>query len=82
MAEVIGTCGHKLRGIDDNRLIIKDHFNDYDEWTIKRCISYVCVCDQCAKKYEKWKIVLHNQTEIDNWLNDSQKHILPHKQKA
>lgn len=75
MGEVIGTCGHKLRGIADNELTIKEYFNDYAEWTIKRCIAYVCVCDKCAKKYEKWKIVLHNQAEIDEWLNDSQKDL-------
>jgi len=75
MAEVIGTCGHKLRGVDDNMLTIKDHFNDYDKWMIERCIAYVCVCDKCAKKYEKMGIVLHNQTAIDSWLNDSPKHL-------
>ena len=70
---VIGTCGHELRGVDDNMLTIKDHFNDYDEWKIKRCIAYVCVCDWCAKRYEKDGIVLHNAQEEKEWLNgDSQ----------
>ena len=70
---VTGTCGHELRGVDDNMLTIKDHFNDYDEWKIKRCIAYVCVCDWCAKRYEKDGIVLHNEQEEKKWLNgDSQ----------
>jgi len=70
---VTGTCGHELRGVDDNMLTIKDHFNDYDEWKIKRCIAYVCVCDWCAKRYEKDGIVLHNEQEEKEWLNcDSQ----------
>ena len=75
MAEVIGTCGHKLRGVDDNMLTIKDHINDYDEWTIKCCTAHVCVCDKCAKRYEKMGIVLHNQAAIDSWLIESQKHL-------
>ena len=70
---VTGTCGHELRGVDDNMLTIKEHFNDYDEWKIKRCIAYVCVCDWCAKEYEKDGIVLHNEQEEKEWLNgDSQ----------
>ena len=76
MGEVIGTCGHKLRGVDDNRLTIKDYFNDYDEWEIKRCIAYVCVCDRCAKEYEKTGVVLYNEKEESEWLEgDSQKDL-------
>jgi hypothetical protein len=70
---VTGTCGHELRGVDDNELRIKDHFNDYDEGLIKRCIGCVCVCDKCAKRYEKKGMVLHNEQEEKEWLNgDSQ----------
>lgn len=71
MGEVIGTCGHKLRDVLGNVLLIKDYYTDYEEEKIKKCTASICVCDKCAKWYKKEKLVLNNLEEIKQWLNNT-----------
>lgn len=73
-SEVIGTCGHKLRDILGNQITLKYHYHDYESVSTKRCITHNNVCDDCAELYEKQGAVLHNESEINDWLNEKYTH--------
>lgn len=66
---IVGTCGHELTTVQGNILNIKDTAIDYEEDTFSNCVATVCVCDRCAKKYERMGMVLHNEQEEKQWLN-------------
>ena len=63
MGKVFGSCGHKLRGVDDNILNIKDHNRECEA-----VVSTICVCDKCARRYRKWGLVLKDKKAEDKWL--------------
>lgn len=65
--KIIGTCGHEITDLENSTIIVKEQGVDYDGFY--NAISYLSVCPKCIKNYED--IILHNQKEIDEWLNSS-----------
>lgn len=59
----MGSCGHELRGVDDNILSIKE----YDR-SGERVVATICVCDDCIRWYRKHRLILKDKKAEDKWF--------------
>lgn len=65
---VIGTCGHQLTQAEsegfDNYISIMDH-----DRSGNKVVSYMTVCNECKKIFDKRKLILKNDTEVNDYIS-------------
>ena len=66
---IIASCGHDISNENGVSLDTMDFTTDWENECMSRCVRIGCYCNNCAKIYEGFGIVLHSLEERDNWLS-------------
>lgn len=66
---MIASCGHNVSNSNHVSLKTMDFTTDWENAVITRCVRIGSYCEICAKSYESYGIVLHSQTERQDWLS-------------
>lgn len=68
MAEIYGTCGHKIESSwfnsDDGHIAVKSQSRDGS-----KAVDYILVCEECLKFYELSGLILKTSIDVEKYLD-------------